>query len=72
MDVAELEAINQRLHDLLAQPCGMPRLLATLGDLHKACSLLAGHIMAAGEALAEALRGTQKEKAPARGAQVQA
>lgn len=109
MDVAELEAVNQRFHDLLAQPCGMPRLLATLGDLHKAssrhlfaawkwldwrprsdrehdailaavaagevdraCALLAEHIMAAGEALAEALRRTKKEKAPARGAQAQA
>jgi DNA-binding GntR family transcriptional regulator len=38
LDMAGLEAANQRFHNLITEPCGMPRLLATLGDLHRASS----------------------------------
>ncbi|WP_320200613.1 GntR family transcriptional regulator (plasmid) [Agrobacterium sp. rho-13.3] len=35
-DVRSWEEANRRFHTLLLTPCGMPRLLATIGDLHAA------------------------------------
>lgn len=35
-DVQEWEAANRRFHRLLISPCAMPRLLATIDDLHDA------------------------------------
>lgn len=35
-DVRSWEAANRRFHRLLATPCGMPRLLAAIDDLHQA------------------------------------
>ncbi|HEY0296990.1 MAG TPA: GntR family transcriptional regulator [Bordetella sp.] len=38
LDIAGLEAANQQFHTLMTESCGMPRLLATLTDLHQASS----------------------------------
>jgi DNA-binding GntR family transcriptional regulator len=35
-DVRTWEAANRRFHRLILEPCGMPRLLATIDDLHAA------------------------------------
>ncbi len=35
-DVREWEAANRRFHRLILEPCAMPRLLATIDDLHAA------------------------------------
>ncbi|WP_323120267.1 GntR family transcriptional regulator [Burkholderia alba] len=35
-DVAALERANRGFHEALTTPCGMPRLVATLADLHQA------------------------------------
>jgi DNA-binding GntR family transcriptional regulator len=35
-DIRVLEAANRRFHQVLATPCGMPRLIAIIDDLHSA------------------------------------
>ena len=35
-DIAALEATNRRFHETLIRPCAMPRLLASIADLHQA------------------------------------
>ena len=43
-----LEAANRRFHETITVPCGMPRLLATIGDLHRAS---ARHLFATWQSL---------------------
>lgn len=59
-DVAIWEATNRSFHEALTAPCGLPRLLATIADLHRAS---ARHMFATWQSLDWHARSDEEHRA---------
>jgi DNA-binding GntR family transcriptional regulator len=59
-EVAEWEAANRRFHEAVTSPCGLPRLIASIADLHKAS---ARHLFATWQTLGWQPRSDDEHRA---------